>query len=382
MERMFDKFVLLTRILQNHKMHHSKKILVKIGSNVLTLPSGFPDRERMAALVNQILELKGLGYAVLVVSSGAVAAGRSILAGSRALDAISQRQIWASIGQIELMNTYSDLFRQKNQVCAQVLVTKEDFRTREHALNMKNCLEALINEGVTPIINENDTVSITELMFTDNDELSGLVASMMEVESLFLLSNVDGIYTAAPETPGAQLIRNYPKEGIELEKATTESKSEFGRGGMLSKANTAKKIAELGIDVYIGNGTQNQILKSLLAKETGTFFKAETQPNSAVKKELPQSSGYSKACIVVNRETKDALTASKTSSLFPEGVIAIEGRFEKGDVLRLVDAGKKTIGLGKVTCDSETAKACIGKSPLVEANYLVINKNGNSFTKK
>jgi len=357
-------------------MKSSKKILVKIGSNVLTLSSGLPDKKRIAHIVSQIAELKNSGYQVVLVSSGAVAAGRSVIKKTNGLDTISQRQVLASIGQIELMKIYNHFFQEHQLLCSQVLVTKESFRTRQHYLNIKNCLDALLKSNVTPIINENDVVSITELMFTDNDELSGLVASMTDVKSLVLLSNVDGIFTAHPKEPGAELIKEYIDTEVNLEDAVSDTKSEFGRGGMLTKATTAKKIANLGIDVYIGNGGTDNIIKSLLAKETGTFFKAEKTAPSNVKKWVAQSGDFSKACIVVNEGAKEALVSEKATSLLPVGVISIEGSFKKGDVINIVDEKKKAIGLGKVAYDSKEATSYIGErghTPLVHYNYLVLS---------
>ncbi len=357
-------------------MQATKKILVKIGSNVLTLASGLPDTERIAHIVAQIIALKKKGYQVVLVSSGAVAAGRSVVKDAQQLDTISQRQVLASIGQIELMKIYSSLFEDHNSRCSQVLVTKESFRTRQHYLNIKNCLDALLKSDITPIINENDVVSITELMFTDNDELSGLVASMLSVESLLLLSNVDGIFTAHPSDPNARLITNFNKEEVDLEDAVSDTKSEFGRGGMLTKATTAMKIANLGIDVYIGNGSKDQILKALLNKETGTFFKAVTSKPSPVKKWVAQSGDFSKACIVINDGAKEALLSDKANSLLPVGVSAIKGSFKKGDVINIVDSNNQHIGLGKVAYDSKEATSYIGERghvPLVHYNYLVLS---------
>jgi glutamate 5-kinase len=255
-------------------------------------------------------------------------------------------------------------------------VTKESFRTRQHYLNIKNCLDGLLKTTVSPVINENDVVSITELMFTDNDELSGLVASMISVESLLLLSNVDGIFTAHPSEPGAKLIKEYIDNTINLEDAVSDTKSEFGRGGMLSKANTAKKIAGLGIDVHIGNGTKNNIIKALLNRETGTFFKAKKHNISPIKKWVAQSGDFSKAYIVINQGAKEALLSPKVTSLLPIGVVSIKGSFKKGDVINIVDEEKNTIGLGKVAYDSEEAINYIGereRCPLVHYNYLVLN---------
>lgn len=357
-------------------MSLSKRILVKIGSNVLTLSSGLPDENRIAHIVEQIAELKDDGFEVILVSSGAVAAGRSVIESSSNLDKVSQRQVLASIGQIQLMNIYNRFFLKHNLLCSQVLVAKESFRTRAHYLNIKNCLEALLTSNVTPIINENDVVSITELMFTDNDELSGLVAAMMDVSSLLLLSNVDGIFTAHPDEPGAQLIKEYRDSYVNLEDAVSDTKSEFGRGGMLTKANTAKKIADLGLDVYIGNGTKNHIIKSLLNKEAGTYFKADSKEASNVKKWVSQSGGYSDAFVVINQGAKEALLSEKATSLLPVGVVKIIGTFKKGDVISIKDSDNNSIGLGKVTYGSKDAEMFIGErghTPLVHYNYLVLN---------
>lgn len=358
-------------------MNTAKKILVKIGSNVLTLDSGLPDKNRIAHIVKQIAELKEAGYQVILVSSGAVAAGRTIVNFSNTnMDKISRRQVLASIGQIELMKIYSNEFQKYKLVCSQVLVSKESFRTRQHYLNIKNCLESLLSNNITPIINENDVVSITELMFTDNDELSGLVASMISVESLFLLSNVDGIFTAHPDEPGAELIKEYIDEAVDLEDAVSDTKSEFGRGGMFTKANTAKKIAGLGIDVYIGNGMTDNVISALMHKETGTFFKAENSTITPVKKWVAQAGDFSDARIIINEGAKEALLSSTASSLLPIGVVEIEGSFSNGDVVNIVDEDYNSIALGKVAYDSDEAKTYIGKkdlSALIHYNYLVLS---------
>src|SRR5690606_40312569 len=160
---------------------------------------------RIAHLVDQIAFLRKKGVEVVLVSSGAVAAGRAVLQPSKKTDAVSQRQLWAALGQVKLISRYSDFFGEHGLVCAQVLTTKENFSSRGHYLNMKNCMTTLLENKVIPIVNENDTISVTELMFTDNDELSGLIASMVNSEALIILSNVDGVYSAHPENEKAQL---------------------------------------------------------------------------------------------------------------------------------------------------------------------------------
>jgi glutamate 5-kinase (EC 2.7.2.11) len=170
------------------------KIAVKIGSNVLTRKDGSLDVTRMSALVDQIAELHKGGVEVILISSGAVASGRSEVRASKKLDSVDQRQLFSAVGQAKLINRYYELFREHKIPVGQVLTTKENFGTRRHYLNQKNCMTVMLENGVIPIVNENDTISVSELMFTDNDELSGLIASMMDAEALIILSNIDGIY--------------------------------------------------------------------------------------------------------------------------------------------------------------------------------------------
>lgn len=354
----------------------SKRIIVKIGSNVLTLPSGLPDVARIGHIVEQIAALRSNGTQVILVSSGAVAAGRSKLPKTNIADTISTRQVLASIGQVELMKIYSGHFTKNEILCSQVLVTKEDFRTRQHYLNMKNCLEALLKNGITPIINENDVISITELMFTDNDELSGLVAAMMDVDALVILSNVDGIFTGHPDHKDSTLVREYNPKEVRLDNYIVSSKSHFGRGGMAAKANTAIKIARLGISVFIGNGLKSDIISKVLSNETGTYFPAGKKDTSNVKKWVAQSGSFSKGHITINEGAKTALTSAKASSLLPVGVVGISGEFKKGDVISIQDEKGVSIGLGMVKYDSEKAKEYVGikGSPvLVHYNYLFLS---------
>ncbi|MGL4292820.1 MAG: glutamate 5-kinase, partial [Bacteroidales bacterium] len=153
-----------------------KRIAVKIGSNVLTRKDGTLDFTRMSALSDQIAELHKAGIQLILISSGAVASGRSEVKASKKLDSVSSRQLFSAIGQAKLINRYYELFRDHGIACGQVLTTKESFGTRRHYLNQKNCMEVMLEEKVIPIVNENDTISVSELMFTDNDELSGLIA--------------------------------------------------------------------------------------------------------------------------------------------------------------------------------------------------------------
>src|SRR6195952_1275300 len=205
------------------------RIIIKIGSNVITQENGLPDLERISHLVEQIAAIKQQGKEIILVSSGAVASGRSLITISEKYDAIAARQLLASIGQVKLINTYSNLFERFSILCSQVLVTKEDFRDRLHYLNMKNCLELLLQHQVIPVVNENDVVSVTELMFTDNDELAGLIASMLNAQALIILTNVDGLYNGNPKTEGTKVIEKIDGSLSNLASFVTSDRSQFGR---------------------------------------------------------------------------------------------------------------------------------------------------------
>jgi len=354
-----------------------KRIAVKIGSNVLTQKDGNLDLKRMSALVNQISDLQKAGVEIILVSSGAVAAGRSEVKTSRKLDSVDQRQLYSAVGQVILINHYCDLFRKNGLTCGQVLTTKESFNSRRHYLNQKNCMNVMLENSVIPIVNENDTISVTELMFTDNDELSGLIASMMNAEALIILSNIDGIYNGNPNDPGTEVIREiFPN--TDLKHYITSSKSSFGRGGMLTKSNIARKVAEEGISVYIANGEKENILPDLLdtsKKIICTTFVADKKA-SAVKKWIAHSEGFAKGEIHINEGCLEALLKNDATSLLPVGITSISGLFEKGDIVRIFDHTGLQIGVGKAQYGCESAREVIGKKgqkPLIHYDYLYLD---------
>ena len=245
------------------------RIVVKIGSNVLTRPDGKLDVTRVSALVDQVAWLRRQGHEVILVSSGAVACGRRELKVDHSLDSVEQRQLFSALGQVKLIGLYYDLFREYHLHVGQVLTMKENFRPGEQFDNQRACMSVMLENGVIPIVNENDTVCVTELMFTDNDELSGLIARMMKADALVLLTNVDGIYTAAPDQPDARLIRVVHPDD-DLAQHIDSHHSSNGRGGMVSKYNTARAVAAEGIRVIIANGTRPDILPSLLQNADNT----------------------------------------------------------------------------------------------------------------
>ena len=242
------------------------RIVVKVGSNVLTRQDGKLDVTRVSALVDQVAWLRREGYEVILVSSGAVACGRRELTIDHSLDSVEQRQLFSAVGQVKLVGLYYDLFREFGIHVGQVLTMKENFEPGEQYSNQRACMNVMLENDVLPIVNENDTVSVTELMFTDNDELSGLIAQMMEADTLILLSNIDGIYTGHPDDPASELIRVVEPE-CDLSHYIKAEKSAFGRGGMHSKYTTATSVQHAGIRVIIANGEREDILINLIKNQ-------------------------------------------------------------------------------------------------------------------
>lgn len=237
-----------------------KRIAIKVGSNVLTRADGTLDVTRMSALTDQVAELHRRGYEVILVSSGAVASGRSEVHPDMELDSVAARQIFSAVGQAKLMNRYYDLFRCHGISCGQVLTTKYSLENPQHYQNQKGCIESLLSCGIIPIVNENDTISITELMFTDNDELSGWMAEMMSCEMLIILSNIDGLYDGDPSDPSSNLIAQVLPEAEDMSDYIQEKKSSAGRGGMMTKCNVARRLAKGGIPVVIANGKRDNVI--------------------------------------------------------------------------------------------------------------------------
>ena len=356
-----------------------KRIAVKIGSNVLTRKDGTLDITRMSALVDQVAELHHAGMEIVLISSGAVASGRSEVKVGKKLDSVSARQLYSAVGQAKLINRYYELFREHGLKCGQVLTTKENFGSRTHYLNQKHCMEVMLEHGVIPIVNENDTISVTELMFTDNDELSGLIATMMGMDALIILSNIDGIYNGNPADPASRVIPVVERGKTDLASYVQTGRSSFGRGGMLTKCHIAQKVADEGILVVIANGKRSNILVDLL-KDPETIpctrFLPAVKPVSSVKKWIAHSEGFAKGEIHINKGAEEALLAPKATSLLLVGVTQVVGDFEKDDIVRIVNEEGKLLGVGCAGYGSEEVRALIGSrdlKPLVHYDYLYID---------
>lgn len=354
-----------------------KRIVVKVGTKVLSGPHNTLDRNILSHLVEQIVRLKESGLDIILVTSGAVGAGRGLVS-LKNMEKVAERQVLAAIGQAKLMSIYSELFGKKNQLCAQVLATKEDFRDRKHYLNMRNCFDNLLASGVIPVVNENDVVATTELLFTDNDELAGLVASQLNTHAVIILTSVDGFLTGDPEDLASRVIPEVDVQNIgTLQQYISPDKTEFGRGGMLTKFNIAKKLAFQGITVFFANGNNQNVLTDILLhnKSIGTKFIPKTK-SSALKRRIAYSAGLTKGVIQTNTCAEELLLSkTKIMSLLPVGIISVEGDFEKGDIVEIIGESKKKLGYGIAEYGTTKAKELIGKKnarPIVHYNHMFI----------
>lgn len=353
----------------------SSRIVIKIGSNVIAHPDGSVNVTLLRQLCEQIAGLHRQGWEPLVVSSGAVASGRNRVRLPKKTDPVTHRQLLAAVGQTQLINTYTQLLEPHQLVCAQVLVTKEDFRSRRHYLNVQHCLETILRHRAIPIINENDVVSVTELMFTDNDELAGLIAAMVNADRLAILTNVAGVYDRPPHEANAQLIAQASADTDFSGMISTE-KSDFGRGGMLTKARIAQKTAAMGVQVHIADGKQADVLRLLTQPlPPGTCFLPRKKTTS-IKRWISQAEGYVQGRILINEGAYAALTnEQRARSLLLVGVTEVRGEFEKNDIVHLCTSQNRAFGLGRVQYASSQVRSRVGQQrhkPLVHYDYLYL----------
>ncbi len=350
--------------------------MVKVGTNVLTTKEGLLDQAVMQQLTDQIASLNEKGVKVTLVSSGAVGAGRSLIKLSEKIHPVETRQVFSSIGQIRLIHNYSLLFESHQQLCAQLLVTKSDFRDRQHYLNMKTCINALHKKKIVPIINENDAIAVTELMFTDNDELAGLIASMIHADALLILTNVDGVYDSRNASDQNHLIEEIDTKKTDFSKFISPQTSNFGRGGMITKCRIAQKLTQHGIAVHIANGCKPTVIHDILSGEKiGTKFIAHKR-TSSVKQWVAHSEDHAKAAVYINLRAQDVLfNPDVAASLLPIGIVAIDGTFKKGDIIKICSQNKHAIGYGVAQYNSEKAKELMGQKgqkPLIHYDYLYL----------
>ena len=349
------------------RVKEARRVVVKLGSNLFFDDGGNVARERVLSLIDDIAAAWIAGRQVIVVSSGAVALGANALKLRPANASLVQKQALAAIGQSRLMNLYEYGFGKHQLTAAQILLTEEDFSSRRRYLNLRHTLTTLLEMGVVPIINENDTVSTTELevtdrspSFGDNDKLSALVMSKLDANALILLSDVDGLYREDPRAnPQAELIREIADVTVEVE-ALAGRKSTRGRGGMVTKLQAVKIAMNSGGLAIIANGLRSGILNRVLSGEDeGTLFVGKAETLSGKRRWIAFASAVT-GRIHINEGALVAIT-KKNASLLYAGVTRIENEFGQGDVVAVIGPNGHEVARGIANYSSTDAAKLIGK---------------------
>lgn len=314
-----------------------KRVVVKVGSGVLSAGGARLDGPTLRRLCRDIGAMRSRGVEVVVVSSGAILAGVEALGLKSRPSTTQRKQAAAAVGQSRLMRFWeAGLSRERLQV-AQILLTREDLRQRQRYLNARNTIFTLLRLGVVPVINENDTVSVDEIKFGDNDVLSALVAGLCEADVLALLTDQEGVFTADPRRePGARLIPLYDASA----QARIGKPGPRGSGGMASKVNAASMASAAGLHALIASGARSGLLASILeGARPGTWFAPKPRPLAQRRRWLAYAS-HPRGQIVVDEGAREALVTG-LRSLLPSGVRAIERQFSSGDVVSLVSGGRE-----------------------------------------
>jgi len=327
------------------RIAHAKRLVVKVGSALVTNNGAGLDLAAIAEWGRQIALLRQNGKEVVLVSSGAIACGMQRLGWSKRPHAVNDLQAAAAVGQMGLAQAYEGAFGAHGLKTAQILLTHEDLADRTRYLNARSTLITLLSLGVVPVINENDTVITDEIKFGDNDTLGALVANLVEADSLIILTDQRGLYTADPrKDPTATLIAEAHAGDPALEAMAGGAGSSIGKGGMITKVVAAKRAARSGADTVIASGRETDVLPRLAAGESvGTLLIADTQPLAARKQWLAdhlQLAGK----LVLDEGAVRALEAGK--SLLPIGVVEAQGDFERGSAVACIDPTGKEIARG------------------------------------
>ena len=326
-----------------------RRIVAKFGTGLLTSGTDHLNLHIMSTLVEQIARLHHQGKEIVIISSGAIASGRQKLKEVPERKNIPFKQVLASVGQSQLIYTYEQLFSKYDITVAQALLTKGDISDRNGYLNARNTLLSLIELGIICIVNENDVVAIdeiAELKFGDNDNLSAMVANLVDADLLALLTCIGGLYTADPcYNPQAQLIRRVDNIDEGIERMAGDTASCQGIGGMTTKIEAARLATCSGVNVVIADGREPDILARISQGEnTGTFFPAQANKMES-KKRWMLSGLASKGKVMVDKGAVSALK-EHNKSLLPAGIIKAEGKFQRGDIIGILDEKGKRIGYG------------------------------------
>jgi len=332
---------------------YSKRIVIKLGTGLLTKDAGIIDNEIINSLVRQICRLIHEGREIVIVSSGAIGAGFPYLNLTKRPTTLPLLQASASIGQAKLMRIYDDLFSKENIYIAQILLTRDDLKVRKRHLNVRNTLNSLLQNKVIPIINENDTVSVDEIKFGDNDLLSALVTNLIQGDLLINLTSVDGLMRKSSDGKSLDNIVIHEVKGVS-ETVKSESlsvKTALGTGGMKSKLQAAKIVNTAGEFMVIANGRKENILLRILnGEEIGTLFIPDNDKMDCRKRWIAFFD-QPKGKIIIDSGAREAIL-EKGKSLLPSGIKDIEGKFGTGDVVLICGEDSKEIARGLVNFSS------------------------------
>jgi glutamate 5-kinase len=344
---------------------HTKKILIKIGSAVLSGSEGL-DLKIIDALVQEMCDLTRRGFSIVLVTSGAIASGKHRLNITGKLKSIPEKQAAAAVGQGRLMRVYSKAFEKNNLFVAQILLTLSDLTDRQRYLNIRNTLSTLLEWHVTPIINENDSVAVDEIKFGDNDNLAAMIANIVEADLFINLTATDGLYDCNPsESKKAKLIPLVCEITDEIEGMATSETSSVGTGGMKSKIIAAKKVTSIGIPCIIAPGKKKKILSDIMAgKEVGTLFLPQTSRLNS-KKYWIANTLRPRGRLIIDDGAKKALL-DKGKSLLPSGITAVEGEFDTGDPVHCMDSEGNLLAKGLVNYSAGDIRKILGlKTPQI-----------------
>ena len=344
----------MSDLLRQEVTATAEKIVVKVGTRVLTDAHGKLDLQRMSALANQLVAIADSGRQVVLVSSGAVGAGMNRLSMETRPTDVATLQAIAAVGQTDLMQTYQKLFQEQGRLAAQVLLTANELDDRVSYLNVRNTLLELLELQVIPVVNENDTVSVDELQttFGDNDQLAGLVTNLLGAQLLIILSDVDGLFTGNPEDDTSELVPTVTSLDETIAGYVQESSGGLGTGGMGSKLQAVRMVTSAGENAVIANGRESEVLTRILAGESlGTLFVAEGKTLSPWKRWL-RFSAQTQGTIVLDKGACAAIQ-QEGSSLLAIGIIGHQGHFNKGDVIQLCNEAGEELARGLTNYNSD-----------------------------
>lgn len=328
-----------------------QRIVIKLGTNVLTDAQMCPDRDWMRGLASQVAQLKSRGIEVVIVSSGAVGAGMGALGYKNRPKQLAEQQACAAVGQSRLMTVYAQIFEEFKIVTAQALFTHEDLRHKSRHVNARNTLVRLLEHGAVPIVNENDAVSFTEIKFGDNDKLSALVACLIPADLLILLTTVDGLIANFGQ-PDARLISTVDRIDDQMKSMALGSMTQTSVGGMISKLQAAEIATRAGIPMIIAHGRQESpLLRIVDGEPVGTLFHGRNEKLRGRKKWIAFFH-HPKGSISVDEGARKALVDSGKSLLAP-GILGHQGNFKSGDVIEICDVNGSEFARGIVSCNAD-----------------------------